>query len=119
MLKQDMIDRMYYTLYITDYNNYYEKGYHEFKVQKEDYERDWETICNEIKTTRITGLNGAIMQLWLQDNGIPFLYAGYEDEERFKNGFKRTKILDEATMTFTGHSATLMKIVPHKNIGNY
>lgn len=110
---------MYYCLYITDYNNGYEKGYHSFSVLAKDYERDWETICNQIKTSQAIGLDGTAMQLWFQDNEIPFIYIEYETQNEFFKGFEGTGLLNKATMSFTGKSAELRKIVPHTNIGNY
>lgn len=94
-------------LIFIDYHNYHEKTYYMCTVNKEIFDLDWETICNEITTSRFNGLTALSIQDYLQDNGIRFHWNGAVTKEYIDRMFK------------VEFNKTVMKLVEHSNVGNY
>ena len=98
---QSIYESLKKTLVITDYNLGYEKTYMFFKVTDDVFGLDWEGICNSIPTTRSSGLTPSHVQIYMQVNGMKFVFMG---------SFKDLRMMP---------SATYSKLIKHTNVGNY
>lgn len=97
-----------YEMFLTSYNNGWEKSYTWYKVEESVFNMDWTSICNSIPTTRITGLTDLHFQDYLQNNNIYYLHMG--------------NIGNDSMMGYVNsnsHNKAHCKIIEHSNIGNY